>query len=86
MTKLVIVGNPTEPFFNLYIFEEDKKVETIETNINNIQDIFQRLMKKYNIVEINIAGSHSYMSGIAHLIEGSDCFHYSSHRAIIKYI
>lgn len=86
MCKLVIASNPTDPFFNLYVFKEKDKVESTETTVNNLEEILSAFMKKYQIVEVHLAGAKPYMEGVEKLIRENDHFHYSTHEVIIKYI
>ena len=78
MDRLLIRGELLGPFQHLYIFQNDKLVEKIGVNMNDLTEITFSLINKYQIKTIHLSGApRVFMEGIEQQIKqaGIDTYH-----------
>lgn len=86
MNSLLIRGEPFGPFQHLYVFENDKRIESIGISIENLEEIAFALIEKYNITHINLSGSRVYMQGIEQQLKKAGVTTYSTDDLTFKYL
>ena len=86
MNRLLIRGEPVGPFQHIYVFENDKIVESIGIEIDNLEEIVFELVKKYNIDHIDLSGARVYMKGIEDKITKAGSAQYNLNGLSFRYL
>ena len=63
MKKIIGIINPFLNNHNFYVYEDGNKIDAIDININNINNIF-KLIEEYDIQQIDLTGPKAYTAGI----------------------
>ena len=78
-----------QPFDNkqmAYVYEDNNKIDAVETNLDNFAATVLGLIDKYKITDINIAGPKQYAKGIGDKIKEQGLNKYSNNQIQIKYL
>ena len=86
MYKLLIRGEPVGPKQYVYIFKDDKRVETIGVDIADLKEIVLACVEKYDITSIDLSGARMYMQGIEKDLISSDLTSYNINSLSFRYI
>ena len=86
MNKLLIRGEVTGPKQYIYVFKDDKRVESIGVDINDLNEIAFACIQKYNITNIDLSGARMYMQGIEKSLIESGLTNYNISNLSFKYI
>ena len=86
MNRLLIRGEPTGPFQHIYVFENDKMVESIGIGIDDLEEIVFALVEKYNIDPIDLSGARAYMRGIEDKITKAGLTEYNLSGLSFRYL
>ena len=86
MNRLLIRGEPFGPYHYVYIFQEDKLVETYGIKMEDLEDIVFDIVKNYNISLIDLSGTHTYMGGIKKMLEEKGALDYKITDLTFRYV
>ena len=64
MRRLVTLVSPVEYEQKIVIYEDDNKIDYIETNTDNFYTEVMSLIKKYDLKEIRLLGAKKYAQGV----------------------
>jgi hypothetical protein len=86
MNRLLIRGEPVGPHHYVYIFQEDKMVESYGIKMEDLEEIVFDIIKNYNISLIDLSGAHSYMEGIQKMLEEKNVLDYQVVDLTFRYV
>lgn len=86
MKKIIGIIHPFDINQIFYVYDDENKVETIETQIENIPEIVLKLSSTYNINQIDLTGAKHFTEGIVKQIQEKEINKYNENKLIIKCI
>lgn len=84
MKKIVSVIKPFVMQQNIFVYEDGNKIDIISTDINNIENALMETAAKYDIKEINLAGSKKFSEGVRARVQSVDKYTNDIEIKIIK--
>ena len=86
MNRLLIRGEPVGPHQYIYIFKDDKMVESYGIPMDNLEEIVFDIVKNYDISLIDLSGTRTYMGGIKKMLEEKGATDYSIKDLMFRYV
>lgn len=86
MDRLLVKGDPVGPFQYLYVFKNDKMIESMGVSYNDLADTAFLLLKKYNLTHIDLSGSRFYTEGIEKAIKEYSVIDYNKDDLTFRYV
>ena len=86
MKKMVGIIHPFDINQTFYIYEDQNKIETIETQIDQIPEVVLKLSNTYNIYQVDLVGTRHFVEGIIKNIKEKENTQYNENKIIIKCI
>ena len=77
MDRMILRGEPTGPFQKISVIVNDKKVESLGVDYDDLLDVVFALVQKYDLKRIDLSGAKIYMQGIEHQIKEAGMALYS---------
>ena len=79
MNKIISMLKTTEFENTFYVVDVDnKKLEEIKVNADNLIDNLFNLIKEYNVEEINLFGNNNFLEGIKKQIQKEEMTKYNT--------
>ena len=86
MYRLLIRGEPVGIFQHLYLFENNSVVDSLGVKLDMLDEIAFQYINKYNITQIDLSGSRSYMEGIERSLKTYGIENYSARQLTFRYV
>lgn len=86
MKKIIGVLNPFDLYQTFYVYDDNQCISTFQTTIEALPEQLLIESKKYNINNIDISGSKTYVQGIINRITKAEIEKYSTHNLILNCI
>lgn len=86
MKKIIGIIHPFDMTQTFYVYDDDKKLITAETTMNNIVDTILNLASTYNVNQVDLTGSKHFIEGIINETQKKEMNKYNQNKLIIKCI
>ena len=86
MVKIIGSLNPFDLIQTCYVYQNGQNIETAQGKMSEIPEIILTLSKKYNINQIDLSGSKSYLEGIAKKTKEKEISKYNVNTLKFNYI
>lgn len=86
MKKIIGIIHPFDINQTFYVYDDEDKLETIETQMENIPDVVLKLASTYNIDQVDLTGTRRFTEKIVKQIQEKEINKYNENKLIIKCI
>ena len=86
MDRLIIRGDVTSPYQHLYVYKGGERIDSLGVLFDDLAEVAVRCLKKYELTQIDLSGSHFYMEGIEREIKKAAAISYSEAEITFKYV
>lgn len=69
MKKIIGIVNPFELKQDLYVYEDNVKIDAVQSNLDQLPKTIFALAERYDIQEIAIKGPRTYVNGLKNSID-----------------
>lgn len=86
MRKIIGIIHPFDMYQTFYVYEDGKKLETIQTRVTDIPDTIFELSRAYNVYQVDLSGAEHFSEGIIKQIQEKENTKYNENKLTIKCI
>ena len=85
MKKIIVKVQPFTLNQTAYVYENGNKIDAVETNFDNFNDVILALAKEYNLTEVELAGA-TFAKWIGERLLKAEYEKYEKNTLEIKYL
>lgn len=86
MKKLIGAIQPFDKFQTFYIYNDGQIIDNFQSSLQELPRILLQKVKNYQIEEIALSGSKSFLEGLTEKIINKEPYYFTKNKVTIKYI
>jgi hypothetical protein len=86
MKKIISVVKPFTYTQNVFVYDNEEKIDTIITNINDLSNTIFELSEKYKTNQVELIGNAKFGKGIKQEIEKNEMSKFNKNNLNIEWI
>ena len=86
MKKIIAVLRPFDRKQNIYVFEDNNKIDEKQTTLEDFNISIFQLSKEYEITQVDLSGPKQFSRGIKRKLEEAEIEKYSENKLVINII
>ena len=86
MKKIIGIIHPFDKYQIFYVYEDGNKLDMIQVKMDQIVDTIFKLVKKYQIYQVDLSGAKFYSKQIIKQVQQREFLEYNKNKITITYI